>query len=230
MGITPGVPCTPPAHDWPRAGGGTSVGGRILDGCNRPAEWSNRYIFGDYVQNDIWTIEVNAGRDAMVAGSVQDFASSDGPIAFRMGTDNALYIVEAKGGGSVSRITVKGGTATANSCPAVNDPAGNNPGGGAGGGGNAGSPGGGDSPGAGNGTGGTMAGGGIPGNPGAGSGNPGMSGSSPGTAGSGSGGSGDEGGCGCRVAGAGGSRALGFGALAGALGLSWLRRRRGRRA
>jgi glucose/arabinose dehydrogenase len=230
MGMTPGVPCTAPAYDWPRGGGGTAVGGRILDGCGWPAEWTNRYIFGDYVQNDIWTLEVNAERTAAMQGSVEDFATADGPAAFRMGTDNALYIAEAKGGGRVTRITAKGMAAAPNSCAAVNDAPGNNMGG-AGGGGNAGSPAGGNPPAGGNGAGGSSSGGSPSG---AGSGNNPTAGT-PGNPGAGTSGATDrdlnnEGGCGCRAAGGGGSMALGLGLLTGALGLSLVRRRRGRRA
>lgn len=231
MGLTPASECIKPVHDWARAGGGTSIGGRILDGCGWPDAWKSRYIFGDYVQDDIWTLEVNAGRDGIVANSLQDFASADGPVAFRMGTDNALYIAESASG-TVTRITPKGMAPAPNSCPDVNDPPGSNPGGGSGAGGGA--SGGnaataGNSSG-GNGSGGTMSGVGMSGTGGTTSGN--TSGNSSGGSGNPAtgGSSGDSGGCGCRTVGHAGSLTLGFGALAGALGLSLLRRRRGRRS
>lgn len=232
-GITPGVECTPPAYDWDRGGAGTAIGGRILDGCGWPDAWKNRYIFGDYEQGEIKTIEVNSTRDGAMEDSVADFASANGLGAFRMGTDNALYIVEVDGG-AVTRVNPTGMAPAANSCPNVNDAPGEDPGGGgggAGGGANAGSSPGGNSPG-GNATGGNATGGnasgGTQGNPTAGTQN-GTAGSNNGTAGTGSGGSSDSG-CGCRAVGQPGSLALGLGALVGALGLFQLRRRSVRRS
>lgn len=228
MGITPATPCTPAAYDWPRGGGGTAIGGRILDGCGWPEEWRSRYIFADYVQNDVWTIEVNANRDGVVPGSVEDFASANGPVAFRMGTDNALYIVEARGG-TVTRVTAKGVPATPGSCAGVNDLPDDGPvgGGGSGGNGTAGSPAGGDAPGAGNGPGGGAPSAGSTGNPSGGSNASAGSGNASGAASGAP--DGDSGGCGCRVAGQGGSFALGLASLAGVLGVTLLRRRRQRR-
>lgn len=236
MGLTPGTPCVPPAYDWDRNPQGSSIGGRILDGCGWPAPWKSRYIFGDYDKGSIWTLDVNAARDGVVADSVKEFASADGPTSFRMGTDNALYISEASGG-NVVRLTAKGMAAAPDACPAINDgPPGNMGGGGAGGGGNpsAGSSGGGNPPSGGNGNvGGVPAAGGKPGNPSAGTSNNGTAGTSnnnPGSSGSGAtGGNGGGDGCGCRVAGS-GSSALAFAALAGALGVSLLRRRGARRS
>jgi MYXO-CTERM domain-containing protein len=226
-GITPASACIPPAYDWDRGGGGTAIGGRILDGCDWPAPFADRYIFADYEQDDIKTIQVNAARDAVMEGSVQDFASANGPVALRLGTDNALYIVEAAGG-MVTRVTPKGVTATANSCPNVNDGTAGNPSGGAGGGGagggpTAGSPNGGSPNGGSNAAGGTAPGGGNA--PTAGTQN-GNAGSNNGVSGNGSSGpSSDSGGCGCRTAGGAGSLSVGLGALLGALGLTLLRRR-----
>jgi glucose/arabinose dehydrogenase len=233
MGMTPATACVAPAFDWARASAGTSIGGRILDGCGWPAAWKSRYIFGDHEQGTVWTLDVTAGRDGVVDDSLKEFAETDNIRALRMGTDNALYMVEKD---VVSRVTAKGSTTTPNSCPSVNgsdEPVG---GGGSGGGGAGGAgPNGGNgntagtansagtANGAGNGTGGAGNSSGS-GNT-SGSGNPG--GGTANGAGSGSGGGpGDDGGCGCTVVGGSATSLLGLGALGAALGLALGRRRR----
>jgi MYXO-CTERM domain-containing protein len=119
MGMTPASECIAPVFDYDRVGKEASViGGRILDGCDWPAAWKSRYIFGDYNLNKVWTVDVNATRDGVVANSQKDFATSNGLTAMRMGTDNALYLLEEAG--TVTRVTIKGATVTANSCPSVN--------------------------------------------------------------------------------------------------------------
>jgi MYXO-CTERM domain-containing protein len=229
-GDADGPACTPPVTDWDRGGGGTSIGGRILDGCNWPADWKKRYIFGDHEQGKVWTIEVNATRDGVV-GARTEFASTSGIAAIKMGTDNALYLVE-RGAGRVARVTLKADTAMPGSCQDVypdGDPG--NPSGGAGGGGNAagnGNAGGNVNPGGGSGTGGS-------GNTTSGSGNvnpgAGTNSATGGTNGATDGGaSADEGGCGCRAVGTTSGSVLGVSFLAGALGLALKRRRRSRRS
>jgi len=116
MGLTPPSACVPPVTEHDRASAGASMGGRILDGCGWPEAWRKRYIYGDHEQGKIWTSDVNAARDGLVANSQKDFATSNGVVAFRMGTDNALYIVE-RAAGRVTRITAKGAPTT---CPDIN--------------------------------------------------------------------------------------------------------------
>ena len=203
-----------------------------MDGCDWPAEWKNRYVFGDHEQGKVWSIQVNATRDG-VMGQRADFANTSGIAAIRMGPDNALYLVE-RAAGRVARVTVKNGTATPNSCPTV-DGAPADPGGGGSGGGGAGNPGAGNgnNPGAGsdsggNGTGGAPSGAGNGNNPSAGTpGNP--SAGTNGTTGGG-GDATDDGGCGCRAVGGNAGSLLGFTVLAGALGLALERRRRSRQS
>jgi hypothetical protein len=234
MGITPASECIKPVTDWARGGAGTAIGGRILDGCDWPAEWKNRYVFGDHEQGELWSIQVNATRDG-VMGEPAAFANTSGITAIKMGTDNALYLVE-HGAGRVARVTLKDGMSMPNSCPTVDAPGGNPGGGGAGGSGTAGtagSPSGGNSnnPGGGNASGGSaQAGspttGGAANNPSAGSpGNP-----AAGTNGTAGGGTTDEGGCGCRAVGSQAGSLFGFSLLAGVLGLALERRRRSRRS
>ncbi len=229
MGMTPASECIAPVFEYERGGDQASViGGRILDGCDWPAAWKSRYIFGDYNRGKIWTVDVNGTRDGVVANSQKDFATSNGLTAMRMGTDNALYFLEE--GGTVTRVTAKAGTATPNSCPSVNaDPT--TPGGGGGSVGGAAA--GGNAATAGNtSTAGTSSGGAssTAGRP---SGNAGTKSSSGGTTGSNGGtanasNSGDSGGCGCQVVGGPATSTLGLGALVAACAMG-LRRRRGGR-
>jgi len=201
MGVTPASECIPPVYEYERVGMDASViGGRILDGCDWPAEWKSRYIFGDYNLNKVWTVDVNATRDGVTEGSRKDFATSSGLTGIRMGTDNALYLLEE--GGTVTRITAKGATATPGSCPSVNGEAGGSSAGGSGSAGSvAGAPSDAGSPSETAGTANTHAGAGS------------------------AGASTDSGGCGCRVAGAPNSR-LGWAALAAGLVAAARRRQR----
>lgn len=250
MGTSPAVACTPALFDYDTDSSGSVMGGRILDGCMWPDTWKKRYIFGDYNKNQVWTLDLNGTRDGFAADSRADFASANGPTAFRMGTDNALYIVEF-GAKTVTRITAKAAPdAKPGSClttnPGTGMGAGPGPGGNTGGSGgsgpSAGTNAGGNSPTAGAGTtAGTSSTGGMQGTGGSGNGTAGTSTSptagtssagGPGgvTAGSGNNGTGgsssDDGGCGCRVAGGSGGAALGLGVLGAVLGLVLGRRRR----
>jgi MYXO-CTERM domain-containing protein len=236
MGMSPASPCVAPGHDYARASGGSVTGGRIMDGCGWPAAWKSRYIFGDHEQGKIWTVDVTPGRDGIVPSSQKDFATSSDVVAFSMGTDNALYVVER--GGTVSRITAKAApAATPGSCLTVS-PAPTNGGGGGGSGGSSGGGGasagaaaGGQAPSAGapasggpNATAGTSTSAGGMAGPSPGAGAPsGISGSS--TSGNGSNGKpGDSSGCGCRV-GENESTWAGISALVAALGFALGRRR-----
>ncbi|HVJ18539.1 MAG TPA: PQQ-dependent sugar dehydrogenase [Polyangiaceae bacterium] len=225
MGVTPATACTLPVHEFSHMNGRNAViGGLILDICGFPEAWKSRYLFGDHGPNpnenpNAFTLDVNAGRDGVVANSEAPFGRFAGVVGFRVGPDNALYVVEEQGG-SVQRVTPK--VATGENCDAP-------PVGGSGGTGGAGG-----SAGVGGdtvvGTGGSAAGaGGI-----AGMASGGAAGTSAGaTAGSVSNPgtptatSAEDGGCGCRVSRASGVPA-GMVLFAGALGLLWSRRRRAR--
>ncbi len=217
-GMTPAKPCTAPVYEYDHSNGNNAIiGGQILDGCEWPAAWKSRYIFGDNGSGSVWTVDVNTTRDGVVANSRKDFASTAGVAAFKLGPDNALYIVEALGN-AVQRITANGAPTSMATCPVVpiggtGGTGGMSAGGGAGG--VAGSAAGGV---AGVGVGGS---GGLVGTGGAGA-------ASPGTGGGTSAASRDTGtaqGCGCRVGSSPANTALGLLAFAGALGLL-LRRRK----
>ncbi len=231
MGVTPASECVAPVFDYDRTGKDSSIiGGRILDGCDWPAAWKSRYVFGDYNLNKIWTVDVNATRDGVVANSQKDFATSNHLTAMRMGTDNALYFLEE--GGNVTRVTAKAGMSMPNSCPSVNAEPGGSPAGGSGGAAAGGAAAGGSAT-----TGGKTSAGGTPAAGGTSS-TAGTTSTTAGTgtnsagmtsgAGTGNGSSGDSGGCGCQVVGAPATSALGLSALLAGLGLSLRRRRNSR--
>jgi MYXO-CTERM domain-containing protein len=169
-------------------------------------------VFGDHEQGMVWTIDVNATRDGMVASSQKDFANTNNIRALRMGTDNALYMVE--GNGRVNRVTAKGTTTTPSSCPSVNGP--DDP---VGMGGSAGT---GNGAGSGNIAGNATAGAGVTGGSSSTAGTSAGGTSNAGTAGT----PGDSDSCACRTVGGGRASLFGLGALGAALALAWSRRRR----
>ena len=210
MGVTPATECVPAAHEYPHENGDNCViGGLILDVCGWPDVWKSRYIFGDHGSGRVWTLDVNAGRTGVVDGSLREFGDGDGLASFRVGADNALYIVDDKAG-IVQRITPK--AATNENCDAL----------GGGGNGNGGSAGTGNTTGGSNATGGSGATNG--------SGATAATGATNGSGGAKSAANddgGDDGGCGCRAVGSGGVSA-GLALFASAFGLAWARRRRSR--
>lgn len=262
--MSPGVPCTPPVHTYPRGEGGgkgSITGGLIPSGCGwEKALGGTFFLFGDFEKNWVRAVPVNAQRngvpevDGAPAKSVNFdvFSSSTGPVSFRMGPDESLYIVYYSAA-AVYRYTPTDRTGCEPSGTA---------GSGAGGASTAGAPAGGAAQGGAAGgatTGGTPSGGtagavataGTPGmtagaagtTPNGGSssgvsgsgtigGAPGLGGASPGTAGApaagapAGGGSKDDGGCGCRVAGGNAGIALSALLVAGTAAGAWRRRRR----
>jgi glucose/arabinose dehydrogenase len=235
MGMTPARPCTPAVFDYPHANGDNCIiGGPIMGGCGWPAAWASRYVFGDHGSGNVWTLDVNGGRTGVMGGSTP-FAKVSGPSSFRMGLDNALYIVEVDGG-AVERVTPKmqpancgipdgglpptpdagGGVGGSNGAGGTNGAGGVNGAGGA----NNGAGGANNATGAGgsaNGAGGTSSGTSMTGVMGAG----GDLGVTPAAE--------DTGGCGCRSA-ASGPMGLGAGfAMVGTIAAGLLRRRRGSR-
>jgi glucose/arabinose dehydrogenase len=189
------------------------TGGFILDHCSWPEEFRGRYLFGDYTRNHVFTLEVNAARNGVVAGSRQELVErAGGPVHFTLGPDGAVYYANISGG-EIVRISPK------NPEPCEPDPGSGGNGAGAAGGGEAG-----DGAGASGGTGAT----GEAGTTGA-TGTSGSAGSAA-TGGSGSASNGDDdGGCGCRTArGRGATFALGV-SLTALLGFSLRRRARAAR-
>jgi glucose/arabinose dehydrogenase len=238
MGITPATACVPTAYDYGHTDGNNCIiGGLVIDGCGWPAAWKSRYVFGDNGSGNVWTLEVNDTRTGVKPGGVTLIAKVAGPAAFRMGLDNALYIVN-NGGKSVERVTPKNQAADC-AIPDGGLPPPSDAGGGAGGSNGAGGANGGTG-GGNNGAGGSNSGAGGA-NSGTGTGTAGdlgAGGTSSGTTTGGVGNGGDvgaspsaddSGGCGCRSA-AGSPMRFGAGlVLAGTVAVSLLRRRRGNR-
>lgn len=104
-GMTPGAECTPPLHEYQTNGpmGDSVIGGLIPSGCGWPSEYTSRYIFGDHGSGKVWTLDVAPGRNGVVPSSLKDFATLKGLAAFRMGHDDALYLV-SHDTGSVAKI------------------------------------------------------------------------------------------------------------------------------
>jgi MYXO-CTERM domain-containing protein len=241
--MSPSKPCTAPVYDYGHADGNVSVtGGLIPDDsklCGWPDAYKGRYFFGDYGSGRVWTVPVaNRTMGTVTANAVTEFRTGLKPVSFKMGPDDALYIVNHTG--AITKVSPKGRNATL--CA-------NNAGtGGAGGTANTGGAGGatggaGGTPARTGGAGGTaMATGGTGGNPSNSGGTTGNTAGTSGTAGSSgnagnSGNAGDNGagagngntndkadsGCGCRLSGRGekGGSLLLLGLVAG-----WMWRRR----
>jgi glucose/arabinose dehydrogenase len=102
----PGRPCTPAVHDYPRSGtgGGTCVtGGLIPDGCgwNTALGGMPMYLFADYNADWIHGLAVTnraMGQASSTATNVGSFSNS-GPVSFRMGPDESMYVVMNQGNG-----------------------------------------------------------------------------------------------------------------------------------
>ena len=99
----PGRPCTPAVHDYPRTGtgGGTCVtGGLIPDGCGwSTALGGTMYLFADYNADWIHGLTVTnrmMGTASSTATNLGSFSNS-GPVSFRMGPDESLYVVMNQG-------------------------------------------------------------------------------------------------------------------------------------
>jgi glucose/arabinose dehydrogenase len=91
---------TNPLHSYSHAGRDASViGGFVYRGTRFPAEYRGRYFFGDYVQNWIRTLTLDASGN--VTGDLPfepENGQADGPygeiVDLRMGPDGALYYVD----------------------------------------------------------------------------------------------------------------------------------------
>jgi MYXO-CTERM domain-containing protein len=216
--MTPATECTPPVHSYGRGDGASVTGGLMpVAGCGWGA-YEQRYIFGDYDSGRVWTLDVNAQRNGVVANSRKVFGMMPGVVSFRMGPGGSMYIV-SHANNRVSKLTPKMVPA---SCDASPPPGTGGAGGmgvsGAGGtGGGAGTGGAGGTAGAGGGTGGMA---------GAGTGGTGMAGAGTGGSGmAGAPGNGDPGGCSCSLSGS-RSGGLALGLLVVVAGALARRRRR----
>jgi glucose/arabinose dehydrogenase len=103
--MTPSRPCTAPAFSYPRSPGFAVTGGLIPEACG----WSNvfsgpHYVYGDSGGNFIRALPMNAARTGFASPTPVQVATGSGPVSFRMGPDNSLYVVQI-GAGAVHRFT-----------------------------------------------------------------------------------------------------------------------------
>ena len=104
--VVPSTTCVAPQHGYPRDDGVSVTGGLIPPaGCGWGA-FEQRYFFGDYGSNEVWTLDLTADRKGAVADSRRAFSRVDGNVSFRMGPDGAMYVASF-GGGSIIRIAPK---------------------------------------------------------------------------------------------------------------------------
>lgn len=117
--VTPGQACAPAALTWEhgkplgdftpdKSGGSAIMGGLIPSTANWPDAFRKRYIFGDFVQKVVFTVDVNAAHTAVDAGTAKVLISDFAPTGFRMSPNGVLYLV-SHGGGSVFTMVPKGG-------------------------------------------------------------------------------------------------------------------------
>jgi MYXO-CTERM domain-containing protein len=106
--MVPPTDCVAPQDTYPHGSGDASVTGGLVppSGCGW-AGYERRYFFGDYVLDTVWTLDLKPDRTGAVAGSRKPFAMVPNPVSFRMGPDNALYVVSHEGG-AVRRIAPRG--------------------------------------------------------------------------------------------------------------------------
>ncbi|MBK7398847.1 MAG: PQQ-dependent sugar dehydrogenase [Myxococcales bacterium] len=81
------------------------TGGQIVDSCDWPTTFRGLYFFADYGAGQIWTLQPNAARDGVVAGSRKNFATANGIVAIHTGNDRALYALSLNG--ALYRFSVK---------------------------------------------------------------------------------------------------------------------------
>lgn len=114
MQLTPARPCAAPAYEYQRGqNGNRSITGGIIPNeddrlCGWPDEYKDRYFFGDYESGRVWSVEVNRTEGTVVADSVREFLRPGSVTSFKMGFDDALYVVRhVDSGGSVVKIAPK---------------------------------------------------------------------------------------------------------------------------
>jgi glucose/arabinose dehydrogenase len=214
--MTPPTDCVPPQESYNHNGDAASVTGGLIPppGCGWGA-FEQKYIYGDYNLNTLWTLNLAADRKSATAASKVKIADVGSPVSFRMGPDGGLYVV-AHEVAKIVRIAPKAVPATCNvaAAPGVGAGGGADAGAGAGGAGGAAAD---AAAGAGGGGGGAAAGGAA-------------AGGSVATGGTGGGG-GDDG-CSCNLGrardGSGGGAGLAVGGLMLALAARSRKRRPGR--
>jgi len=79
-------------------GCGAITGGAFLTAPRWPEALQDRYLFGDSVTAQLWTVQLTANRRGVVAGSRRALASPGGsPVSIRAGPEGDLYVALYEG-------------------------------------------------------------------------------------------------------------------------------------
>ncbi len=101
-GFTPARACTAPVHDYGRTEGTCIAGGLIPDGCGwATALGATMYLFADYNADWIHGLTVTnraMGQASSTSTTIGTF-NNTGPVSFRMGPDESMYVVMNQGNG-----------------------------------------------------------------------------------------------------------------------------------
>ncbi|HJQ08665.1 MAG TPA: LamG-like jellyroll fold domain-containing protein [Candidatus Saccharimonadales bacterium] len=82
-----------PAHVYPHPPSSAAVGGLFYTGDNYPVTYKDRYFYGDFAKNQMYTLSLDTANQ-MVPGSNQLFASNvAGPVSFFTGPGGDIYFV-----------------------------------------------------------------------------------------------------------------------------------------
>jgi glucose/arabinose dehydrogenase len=105
--VMPAGPCLPPQDSYPHTGGNNSVTGGLIppEGCGWD-EYASKYVFADYGSGNVWTVDLKPDRTGALPNSRKPFATTSGPVSFRMGPGGALFIADYKTS-SIVKITPK---------------------------------------------------------------------------------------------------------------------------
>ncbi len=87
-----------PVHAYPHDTGSAAVtGGTFYVGSEFPVEFQRNYFFADYSRGTLNRMVLDDGTGAVA--SVEEFGSGyEGPVALRVGPDDALYVVSVTSG------------------------------------------------------------------------------------------------------------------------------------
>jgi hypothetical protein len=83
-----------PQESYNHNGQAASVTGGLVPptGCGWAA-FEQKYIYGDYNLDAVWTLDLSADRKTATAASKAKIADVPSPVSFRMGPDGGLYVV-----------------------------------------------------------------------------------------------------------------------------------------
>lgn len=87
-----------PASEGIDGGCESITGGAFLTGPRWPEALRDRYVFGDNVTQDVWSVQLTPDRRGVVAGSRRALARASGPpVSFRTGPDGDILVAILSG-------------------------------------------------------------------------------------------------------------------------------------